>query len=203
MDFALSTQKLAVIDALSSGATVIDAAEHAGVHRNTISNWRRNSPDFQEAFAHAQYDRALYFREKAEALADLAIQTIQAILIDPKTPPSVRLKAALAIIAIASTPPEPRREVAVDFEKIVLKQTAPQTVSEDQLGPAPLVHNHAQPVPQASVAESPSPTPQSVHNSAQAPRPSHKIGRNEACPCGSGQKYKRCCLNKPHLAKAA
>ena len=23
-----------------------------------------------------------------------------------------------------------------------------------------------------------------------------KIGRNEPCPCGSGQKYKKCCLKK-------
>ena len=23
-----------------------------------------------------------------------------------------------------------------------------------------------------------------------------KIGRNEKCPCGSGKKYKNCCLNK-------
>jgi len=26
---------------------------------------------------------------------------------------------------------------------------------------------------------------------------SHKIGRNDPCPCGSGRKYKHCCLNKP------
>lgn len=25
---------------------------------------------------------------------------------------------------------------------------------------------------------------------------SNKIGRNEPCPCGSGKKYKRCCINK-------
>jgi hypothetical protein len=25
----------------------------------------------------------------------------------------------------------------------------------------------------------------------------HKIGRNEPCPCGSGRKYKQCCLKKP------
>lgn len=25
--------------------------------------------------------------------------------------------------------------------------------------------------------------------------PTRKIGRNESCPCGSGQKYKKCCLN--------
>ena len=23
-----------------------------------------------------------------------------------------------------------------------------------------------------------------------------KIGRNETCPCGTGKKYKKCCLNK-------
>lgn len=29
------------------------------------------------------------------------------------------------------------------------------------------------------------------------PRKSVKIGRNDPCPCGSGKKYKQCCLNKP------
>ncbi len=29
----------------------------------------------------------------------------------------------------------------------------------------------------------------------QATRPAAKVGRNEPCPCGSGKKYKRCCLN--------
>ena len=28
-------------------------------------------------------------------------------------------------------------------------------------------------------------------------RPTPKVGRNEPCPCGSGLKWKRCCLNKP------
>jgi uncharacterized protein YecA (UPF0149 family) len=23
-----------------------------------------------------------------------------------------------------------------------------------------------------------------------------KFGRNEPCPCGSGKKYKKCCMNK-------
>jgi uncharacterized protein YecA (UPF0149 family) len=33
-------------------------------------------------------------------------------------------------------------------------------------------------------------------------RPDSKIGRNEACPCGSGQKYKRCCLGKAYAVAA-
>lgn len=26
-------------------------------------------------------------------------------------------------------------------------------------------------------------------------RPSAKVGRNDQCPCGSGKKYKRCCID--------
>ena len=29
-------------------------------------------------------------------------------------------------------------------------------------------------------------------------RAGRKVGRNELCPCGSGQKYKRCCAGKIH-----
>lgn len=31
-----------------------------------------------------------------------------------------------------------------------------------------------------------------------APRP--KVGRNDPCPCGSGQKHKKCCANLPSPA---
>lgn len=36
-----------------------------------------------------------------------------------------------------------------------------------------------------------------------APRRTVKVGRNEPCPCGSGKKYKDCCLPKgeKHLIK--
>jgi hypothetical protein len=28
-----------------------------------------------------------------------------------------------------------------------------------------------------------------------------KVGRNDPCPCGSGKKFKKCCLNKPRIAR--
>lgn len=38
----------------------------------------------------------------------------------------------------------------------------------------------------------------------QTVRTGPKIGRNESCPCGSGLKFKRCCIGKAHpLATAA
>ena len=33
--------------------------------------------------------------------------------------------------------------------------------------------------------------------------PPEKIGRNEPCPCGSGKKYKHCCLEKHEAARQA
>jgi uncharacterized protein YchJ len=32
-----------------------------------------------------------------------------------------------------------------------------------------------------------------IEKPKQEPRRVHKVGRNEACPCGSGKKYKNCC----------
>jgi len=147
MDYGISSQQLAVICALSDGASVSAAAEQAGVHRNTINNWRRNSPYFQKALADAQYDRALLFRERAEALAELAFQAIHEILTNPKTPPSVRLRAALAIMQAAVTPPEQKKQVELEIQEIAV--AASQTGTGGRTATAPpataAVHKNAQP----------------------------------------------------------
>jgi len=191
-DHGLSPKQVHVIDALSSGATLTDAAAQAGVHRNTIALWRRNLLDFQRELANAQYDRALCFREKSEALADLAIDALRRALTDEKTPAGTRVRAALAILKTISTPPEPKTQLALDIEKI---RTSPevQVIDEDQFEPA---------------SDGPGIKAQDVHNSAQCEpvqtirRDHPKVGRNDACPCGSGLKYKRCCLHKPAAAAA-
>lgn len=36
--------------------------------------------------------------------------------------------------------------------------------------------------------------PLSEVSARQEPAPAPKVGRNDPCPCGSGQKYKKCCL---------
>jgi len=172
-DSGLSTQQIAVIDALSNGATATAAAAAAGVHRNTINNWRRNNLAFQFAFAHAQYDRALFYRERTESLVDKAYNALEALLADPKTPASVRLKAALYAIQL-------------DLEKVRISPNPPVTIDRD-LNIVHPVHNSAQDAQSAQSAQS---KPQPIR------REHPKIGRNETCPCGSGLKYKRCCLNK-------
>ena len=34
------------------------------------------------------------------------------------------------------------------------------------------------------------------HREPTQMRSADKTGRNDACPCGSGKKYKKCCINK-------
>jgi hypothetical protein len=177
MDFSLSPQQLEVIAALSEGASSTDAAAQAGVHRNTIAYWRRNYLPFREALAHAQYDRAIFCREKAEEMADLAYQTVRNLMNDPNTSPSVRLKAAIFILDKATTPPPQKEQVPLDIEKLRIS-TAPAVTIDRDAQIVPEVHNDAQ--------------------NAQTPfrRETPKVGRNEPCPCGSGRKHKQCCLNK-------
>jgi len=117
-DAALSPQQLQVICALSEGMNSTDAAAKAGVHRNTIANWRRNSLFFRESLADAQYDRTLLFREMTEDLADHAFETLHKLLTGSEASPSVRLKAALFIIEKATVPPAPRKQVPLDVGEI-------------------------------------------------------------------------------------
>ena len=238
-DHALSTQQLDVISALSSGATMTAAAAQAGIHRNSISYWRRNHLPFEHALADAQYDKAMLFREKTEDLVELAVQTIRDILADPEAPASVRLKAALAVISAASTPPAPKKQVELQIHNVQVADPQPSrpippnthknahtapaaetagtpdspssvqtagTPASPAFSTAERMHKNAQTGPAAENALSPDfppfSMPEFLHKTAQIRRETPKIGRNEPCPCGSGQKYKRCCLNKPQ-AKAA
>jgi hypothetical protein len=196
--FILNPPQLQVIDAMSNGASLTDAAAQAGIHRNTISQWRRISPDFREALAITRYDRALLYRDRAVELADLAFETLRGVLTDPKSSPSIRLRAALYIIDKASTPPKfEKEEPASMVDMFNAMAEAEQNRFAQQQPPEPA--NHAQNCTTVPNAAESIPALH-VHNSAQKPetyrRPEPKTGRNDPCPCGSTRKYKHCCLNK-------
>jgi hypothetical protein len=179
-DEALTPQQLQVIDALSDGVNSTDAAAQAGVHRNTIANWRRNSLFFREALADAQYDRALLFRDQTEHRLDLALATLDGVLTDPKASASARLKAALFVIGVACTPPPPRKQVP--FEIAELRVSHEQTVHP--------VHNNAQnaqtPAPEPAPTPPPpphkTPDPPSVHNNAQNALVAHPSRNSQSRP---------------------
>jgi len=186
--FILNPPQLHVIDAVSNGASLTDAAAQAGIHPNTLSQWRRNSPDFREALAITRYDRALLYRDRAVELADLAFETLRHVLTDPKSSPSTRLRAALYIIDKAATPPKLENEEPANLDDMLAAMA--------EAAESPADAQFCTTVPNESASQ--------MHNFAQKPepyrRPDPKIGRNDPCPCGSRKKYKICCLGKSSAA---
>jgi hypothetical protein len=101
----LTAQQQHVLALLAQGSTVEAAAEAVGVHRNTLSNWRRaGSPEFRNAWQSAQIEQAAYWRDQLQLLGDVAVESLLHVLQDPKTSPSVRLKASLAVLNVITAP---------------------------------------------------------------------------------------------------
>jgi len=179
--YQLTLQQIKVIDALSNGATFADAAAQAGADRNTLADWRA-CDDFREALADAYYDRTALYRDRAIALADLAFEAIRKVLTDPKSSPSVLLRAATLIIDKITTPPQYREEKPADIAGMLAAMDAADRMH--------FVQQHQADAQECTTTQQP------------YRRPEPKIGRNEQCPCGSGKKYKQCCLNKSAAAGA-
>ena len=194
--FHLTPQQLQVIDALSSGASTTAAAALAGVHRNTIANWRRNSTDFRELLTTAHHDRAVLYRDRAVELADLAFDALRKVLTNPQSSPSTVLRAAAFIVDKVSTPAKFEKEKAATMADMfaAMAETDRMHFSQPQPAQSPA---DAQ---ECTTAHNDAPPVSCMHNAAQPPetyrRPEPKTGRNHPCPCASGKKYKHCCLGK-------
>lgn len=94
---SLTPTQITVIQALAAGATVTAAAEFASISRPVIYTWLGNH-DFQTALAFARHEFAVSIRDKLQSLTNLALETLEAILKNPKSSPSVLLRATLAIL---------------------------------------------------------------------------------------------------------
>lgn len=121
------------------------------------------------------------WRELMVQLAPSAAKVISDILNDPKASPSVRLRAALAVLKIAGTP-EPA--------------LAPVKAASTPLPPPGQ--------PKLQIVQ-PGKTEIPAQSRTMTVRKAPEPGRNSQCPCGSGLKYKRCCANPvaPHAPPIA
>src|SRR5260370_22620343 len=93
----LSPAQAQVVAALAQGRTVTAAAREADLHRNTIYNWL-DEPAFKTAVEEAQREYVAILSDGMRDLAALALETLRNLLEDPKTPPAVRVKTALAVL---------------------------------------------------------------------------------------------------------
>jgi hypothetical protein len=110
-DQILTSQQNQVLALIATGSTVSAAAEAAGIHRNTIANWRQTQPGFAQEFHEAQFEQSMHWRDQMQSLGALAVDALRAVLADEKATPSTRLKAALVVLNCITKPaPAPKNE---------------------------------------------------------------------------------------------
>jgi hypothetical protein len=174
----LSPAQAQVIAAFARGRSITAAALEAGVHRSTIHNWLRDEPGFTTAVQLARAEYAAILNDGMRDLAARALETVRELLDDPQTPPAIRLKAALAVLERPHYPKEgwhlPER-IESPQKQQVLQDLAEMEADLRAMGMADKADKMEAKAPQAEREDSP------------------RIARSAPCPCGSGNKYKRCC----------
>ena len=148
----LSPQQLTVIAALSTGLTVTNAAELAGVHRSTIYNWRRGIDEFRAALRHSRAQIAQLADDGIQSMVSLALDTIQQLLESEKTPASIKLKAAQAILNSARNFNQPANVSPTEKFEQELRSSAENCALDEFLAlaeptPEPAVQPLAEPTP--------------------------------------------------------
>jgi uncharacterized protein YchJ len=96
-DTNLTPIQAAAAIALGFGLQIPAVAAELKIHRSTLYNWAKN-PLFFNAVETANAEFQKQFRTQIAMLTRLALTNIQQILSDTEASPSVRLKAALAVL---------------------------------------------------------------------------------------------------------
>ena len=138
---SLTTPQHQVLTLIATGFTATAAAEQAGVHRNTVTNWLKNET-FRTSLEQARFEKQTLFWDQAETLVLEALSNLRDLVHDPGVPPSIRLKAILAML---------------DHATSVLPSDAPLIVPN-------AMHNHAQ----SSERSEDQPPAMPMHNDAQS-----------------------------------
>jgi hypothetical protein len=119
----LTAVQQCVVDALAAGSTLTDAAEAYGLHRVTVYRWMKNCKPFAAALHRARAEFVLARRDDLHHLSNRALETLLAILDNPKSSPAVLLRTAMFILQRPQLPktgwsmPEPAPDP--DGEKLL------------------------------------------------------------------------------------
>ncbi len=181
LDSQLSPKQREVLLALVQGSTISAAASAAGLHRSTIHNWCRENTVFRAALRDAESQHATAVMDGYRELTANALERLSILINDEATPASVRLRAITLVLdrvanADPYTKPAAPQLTVADVDRII--GAGAQVGAEERTLRETMA---AQPAAQ------PAPAPQAV------PRPDPQVARSAPCPCGSGEKFKRCC----------
>ena len=146
-DSSLTPAQHKVLALLADGRSIIDAAAAAGVHRNTVRNWRRALPAFAREAEWAAREQALAWHDCMVHLAPHAAHVLHHLLHDDSTAPALRLRAALAVLKAAADPqpkPLPFRGSKNRRKESSVKQLPSKTIEGCAQENSKNMHNRAQ-----------------------------------------------------------
>ena len=133
----LTATQLQVLAYVAAGSTAVVAARVAGVHRNTVGNWLRDEK-FRTALREAHERKAILYEDQAEIVAAEAFAALRAVIADPNTSNSVKVRAALAMLDRAAMAPP----MSAGFPE---PEEIPTSTHKDaQAEAVPATHNDAQ-----------------------------------------------------------
>jgi hypothetical protein len=164
----LSSVQQCVADALAAGSTLTDAAKTYGVHRVTIYRWMKACKPFVEALHRSRAEFVLSRRDALHHLSNRAVETLLAILDNPKSSPAVLLRTSMFILQRPQLPktgwsmPEPAPDP--DGEKLL--DSAIIEKDYDSLPGLHGIHRYPDPYPDESA-----PTPADSATSEPPPSP--------------------------------
>ncbi len=203
---ALSPTQAEVALSIASGASVSEAARRAGIHRSTVYEWMRSEPGFHSTIQEARQEHLDLLRGELRSISTMALNRLGDLLNDPETPPSVTLRAALAVLgrplipdqawllpttADTSTTNRPDAPPACasrsdedDFARDLAEFEADFAALRGEEAPLQAAETD-------TIRQNPTQIPTSPRISCTDRPP--QVPRNAPCPCGSGKKYKRCC----------
>jgi hypothetical protein len=170
----LTTVQQCVVNALAAGSTLTDAAEAYGVHRVTIYRWMKSSKPFSAALHRARAEFVLARRDDLHHLSNRALETLLAILDNPRSSPAVLLRTAIFILQRPQLPktgwsmPEPAPDpdgeklldsaiIEQDYDSLPGLCNIEKDIQTDHPVPTPAETE----VPAESAASDPTPPPES------------------------------------------
>jgi hypothetical protein len=99
-DAGLSPSRLRAVNLLAGAES--DGADVAGCGSEAVAEWLRDDPEFIARLNRAKSFRRDRLRADVLSLASAAMATLRELVSGPDVPPSVRLRASLAILDAAN-----------------------------------------------------------------------------------------------------
>ena len=129
--------------ALAAGSTITGAAEESGLHRATVYRWLKTHPGFNSAIQQARTEFILARRDDLHYLSNRAMETLLAILDNPRSSPAVLLRASMFILQRSQQPgkgwlmpePVPQPDGITVTDSATLENQAANLISIDDFTP--------------------------------------------------------------------